>query len=501
MENSRHSGTPDRRAGGNPLPEEWQSLVAADCFDQVSTNGIKVKTKDCQEDGAYPVIDQGKEHVSGYIDDPSKLILVNKPLLIFGDHTRIIKWIDFDFVPGADGTKVLAPKEFILPRLAYYSMCALEIPDKGYSRHFKFLKELRIPLPPLAEQKVIAEKLDSLLAQVDTTKARLERIPDIIKRFRQSVLAAAVSGRLTEEWRGDNQSIESATKLLDRFRSEREGNLQREIDSGVKETARIVRKIKNHSPELPEGEIPENWSWTSFLESMEKVVDCHNKTAPYVDSGVPLIRTPDIRNGRISLTGCKYVTTETYEYWSRRCPPQPGDIIFTREAPMGEAGIVPDGTLLCMGQRMMLLRPLSEFTDPRYVIMNILSLSFQERMNNQAIGTGVKHLRVSDVESLTYPLPPRSEQTEIVRRVEELFAFADTIEQKAAAALERVNNLTQSILAKAFRGELTADWRAANPELISGDNSAEALLAKIHAEREALALEKKAAKKPRKKKA
>ena len=113
----------------------------------------------------------------------------------------------------------------------------------------------------------------------------------------------------------------------------------------------------------------------------------------------------------------------------------------------------------------------------------------------------------------------------VVRRVEELFAFADAIEQKAAAALERVNNLTQSILAKAldsrvhalgaspqptvvqirsrriFRGELTVDWRAANPGLISGDNSAEALLAKIQAEREALALEKKAAKKPHKKKA
>ena len=85
----------------------------------------------------------------------------------------------------------------------------------------------------------------------------------------------------------------------------------------------------------------------------------------------------------------------------------------------------------------------------------------------------------------------------VVRRVEELFDFADSIEQKAAAALERVNNLTQSILAKAFRGELTADWRAANPELISGDNSAEALLAKIQAEREAL----KPVKKTRKKKA
>jgi type I restriction enzyme S subunit len=90
------------------------------------------------------------------------------------------------------------------------------------------------------------------------------------------------------------------------------------------------------------------------------------------------------------------------------------------------------------------------------------------------------------------PLPSIAEQTEIVRRVEELFAFADRIEQAAQAALSRVNNLTQSILAKAFRGELTADWRAANPDLITGDNSAEALLAKIKAERAKLSKNTKA---------
>ena len=89
-----------------------------------------------------------------------------------------------------------------------------------------------------------------------------------------------------------------------------------------------------------------------------------------------------------------------------------------------------------------------------------------------------------------------------VRRVEELFAFADKVEAQVNEAQARVNNLTQSILAKAFRGELTADWRAANPELITGDNSAAALLERIKAEREALALAAKAAKKkPRAKKA
>lgn len=159
--------------------------------------------------------------------------------------------------------------------------------------------------------------------------------------------------------------------------------------------------------------------------------------------------------------------------------------MFSREAPMGEAGIVPDNTVLCMGQRMMLLRSVPQYLNNKYILLNILSSSFKVIMLSQAIGTGVKHLRVADIESLTYPLPPVEEQTEIVRRVEQLFAYADTIEKQVNNALSRVNNLTQSILAKAFQGELTAEWRAENPELISGENSAAALLEKIKAERAA----------------
>ena len=112
-------------------------------------------------------------------------------------------------------------------------------------------------------------------------------------------------------------------------------------------------------------------------------------------------------------------------------------------------------------------------------------------------GKGSTHTTIYFPEwlSLHILLPHIAEQTEIVRRVEQLFAYADSIEQQAKAAKERVDNLTQAILAKAFRGELTADWRAANPELISGDNSAAALLARIQAER-ATAKPRKRASKP-----
>lgn len=464
MESNRHSGTPDRREGGNSLPEGWQSLVAADCFDQVSTNGIKVKTKDCQEDGAYPVIDQGKEHVSGYIDDPSKLILVDKPLLIFGDHTRIIKWIDFDFVPGADGTKVLASKEFILPRLAYYSMCALEIPDKGYSRHFKFLKELSIPLPPLAEQKVIAEKLDTLLAQVDTTKARLERIPDIIKRFRQSVLAAAVSGKLTEEWRED--------RSFNKVSGFNEWNWQ---------------------------EIPSSWCVKTYPELVEsrlgKMLDKSKNTG----DEIPYLGNINVRWFGFDLSSLQVIKISSSE--KEELSLKHGDVLICEGGEPGRCAIWKEELeySITFQKALHRARVNSEIL-PDWLCFNLKNDADNLTLSQLFTGSTIKHLTGKALTRYPIRVPPIDEQTEIVRRVEELFAFADTIEQKATAALERVNNLTQSILAKAFRGKLTADWRAANPDLISGDNSAEALLAKIQAEREALALEKKAAKNPRKKK-
>ena len=108
-----------------------------------------------------------------------------------------------------------------------------------------------------------------------------------------------------------------------------------------------------------------------------------------------------------------------------------------------------------------------------------------------ASSTAVPTLNRNEFTHEAVAIPPYSEQTEIVRRVEKLFAYADKVEAEVNAAQERVNKLTQSILAKAFRGELTAKWREQNPDLISGDNSAEALLAKIKAEREKLKPKKK----------
>lgn len=135
---------------------------------------------------------------------------------------------------------------------------------------------------------------------------------------------------------------------------------------------------------------------------------------------------------------------------------------------------------------------------PKYLEIIIRSPTAVDYFNSASVGSTMVNLNQKVIKNLEVYFPSLAEQTEIVRRVDQLFAYADTIETQVNNALERVNNLTQSILAKAFRGELTEQWRKDNPNLISGENSAEALLEKIKEERAAARPKKKAKAKVRK---
>nr|WP_073885156.1 restriction endonuclease subunit S [Pseudenterobacter timonensis] len=298
-----------------------------------------------------------------------------------------------------------------------------------------------IKLPSLHEQKIIAEKLDTLLAQVDSTKARLEQIPQILKRFRQAVLAAAVSGKLTTASRNSHSligwhTINLGALIVDSSNglSKRQGLNGNEITilrlADFKDAQRIIgneRKIK--------------------LDSKEE------SKYSLADGDILVIRV----NGSADLAG-RFI-----EYKSN------GDI----------EGFCDHFIRLRLDSNKIMSRFLTYIANEgegRFYLRNSLSTSAGQNTINQ-----------TSIKGLSFLLPPLKEQHEIVRRVEQLFAYADTIEKQVNSALARVNNLTQSILAKAFRGELTAQWRAENPELISGENSAAALLEKIKAERAASA--------------
>ncbi len=320
---------------------------------------------------------------------------------------------------------------------------------------FKDYIKISVPFPPLDVQKDIVAKIESLLSELDKGIESLKTAREQLKVYRQAVLKHAFEGKLTAQWREENKDkLESSEQLLARIQRERYGYLEDKVNTGDLEAKRFLNKIKKSKKIYPADFPSESACWVSMIDVCLLIVDCHNKTAPYEDEGIWLIRTPCIKDGKIHLNHeARFISEETYDYWARRCPPEPGDLIFTREAPMGEAGLVPEGVRLCMGQRMMLLRPPKQLIG-RYLLYAVTEPKFSERMNGAAIGTGVKHLRVGDVEELFIPLFSLEEQKEIVRQIDVRFEVVEQNEKEIDDALQRSEILRQSILKKGFSGKL-----------------------------------------------
>lgn len=344
---------------------------------------------------------------------------------------------------------------------------------------------LPILLPPLAEQHRVVAKVDELMALCDRLEARqqdaetaharlvqalldsltqvrdaeefqacwqrvagqLEGIfttVDAIDRLKQTVLQLAVMGKFSRQAPAD----EHAELLMARLREARDS---RYANGGSEdpEIRTMQRKLADLRPLTAPFPLPKGWTTISLIDCCLYLVDCHNKTAPYADRGIPIIRTSNIRERRFRMDDMRFVTAETYEFWSRRCPPQPGDIIFTREAPMGEAAIVPDGVTFCLGQRTMLIRPIHEFIDNQYLLIALTEPHLLERASAHAIGSTVKHLRVGDVEQLAVPLPPLAEQRRIVAKVTELLTLCDQLKARIGAARAKHAQLAEALVAEA----------------------------------------------------
>ncbi|PKF70907.1 restriction endonuclease subunit S [Pseudomonas fluvialis] len=392
------------------FPTSWLPVSFDDVFAQVSTSGKKVKTADTLAEGEFPVVDQGRTFISGYLDNANLVVSDDKPLIIFGDHTREIKWIDFPFIPGADGVQILKPHPEMDARFLYFFLRNLPIESKGYARHFKIVKDAEYLAPPLAEQTRIAAKLDELLAQVDTLKARIDAIPALLKRFRQSVLAAAVSGRLTEEWR------EFTTT---------------ESKANTAQLGELITEMRNGLSAKPNED----------------------------GKGLPILRISSVRAGSVDQADIRFLDCNTAD--KERYALRVGDLLFTRYNGslelVGVCGLVRQLThaALVYPDKLIRVRCETDVVLPEYLEIFFAETSVRQRVMDLVKSTsGQKGISGQDLKALCVTYPSLSEQTEIVRRVEQLFAFADQLEAKVASAKGRIDHLTQSILAKAFRGEL-----------------------------------------------
>lgn len=344
-------------------------------------------------------------------------------------------------------------------------------------------------LAPLAEQHKIAAKLDELLAQVDSIKTRLDAIPNILKRFRQSVLAAAVSGKLTEDWRSpeikkiDWEGIQN--KRLSLYNTNDEYKLQ-----WRKKLPDNLGFVATNFEEWCE--LPALWSWVSIysISTIDKfsIVDgpfgSDLKSIDYVDDGDVPVLTISIMYNIDDLSPARLISMEKFKTIIRS-KVIGGDILLAKiGSTYGISCLYPEKNPTAMiPANMCKITVDREHFNRDYVQLWLQSTVFKSYLDKIVSFSAQPAFNVGNFKKLPIPLPPLSEQSEIVRRVEKLFSYADQIEQRVRDAQARVNQLTQAILAKAFRGELTADWRAQNPDLISGENSAEALLLKIQAER------------------
>lgn len=170
-----------------------EEVVVADAI--AKNRGQKLKklqTSDYLDDGAFPIIDQGAAFVCGFTDDETALWPYDLPVIVFGDHTRNLKFVEVPFVIGADGTQCITPAAGFDARYLYYALQSLDLRGEGYARHFKLLKEKTIPMPTLIEQREIAEQLCSLEADVAAADTATERLIEV----KQALMSDLLSGRV-----------------------------------------------------------------------------------------------------------------------------------------------------------------------------------------------------------------------------------------------------------------------------------------------------------------
>lgn len=332
----------------------------------------------------------------------------------------------------------------------------------------EYLEQVELPLPPLAEQRRIVAAVEAVLAKVNAARERLNRVPAILKRFRRAVLSAACSGRLTADWREQNAGIESAAAALTRLE--------------------LTPLADDALPDEPEA-IPSSWRWVRFGELVSELRNGLSPRPSQTPPGNPILRINAVRPCEVLFTDLRYMPDSDEQIATYAL--QDRDLLFTRYNGslelLGVCGMVRGltGRVMLYPDKLMRVRFTHSEVLPEYCELFFSEPAARERMIEKAKSSaGQNGISGADVKAQPFALPPLAEQQEIVRRVDKLFALADVIESRLTDARRMADQLTQAVLAKAFRGELVpTEAELARREGRSYESAAE-LLARIRAERQ-----------------
>jgi type I restriction enzyme S subunit len=464
------------------VPKTWLWVPATYPAHVVSDMGKKIQTKEVLESGLFPVVDQGKTFIRGYCNDPNKVIRIEAPLILFGDHTRETKLIDFDFVVGADGVKLLQP---ICLYTNYYFLALQWLPldSRGYGRHFKLLRASRIPLPPLAEQHRIVAKVDDLMGLCDQleaargareatrdrlTAASLARLNapdpktfqedarfaldalhalttrlDQIKQLRQTILNLAVRGKLVPQDSND----ESASELLKRIAVERAELVKK------KEIRREDPLDPIQSAEMP-FDVPARWVWSRIGEAVLFTQYGTSQKSNSSEKGIPVLTMGNVQDGFVVWSNEKRIP-ETSEdlpaLYLRKF-----DLLYNRTNSaelVGKTGIyLGDDGVRTFASYLIRLRSSLLSTNPRFLNMAMNTPEFRETQIIPLIKkqTGQANVNGTALKNMLIPLPPLAEQHRIVAKVDALMALCDRLEANVTAATATRRRLLDALLADAL---------------------------------------------------
>jgi len=379
----------------------WETNPLSALCDVLDSRRKPITKKD-RSPGPYPYYGATGilDYVEGYLFD-EKLVLIGEDGAKWGAGDNSAFSIDGKTWVNNHAHVIRPKRNKVLDKwLIYYLngedlsdfITGMTVPKLNQGK----LREIPIPLPPIPEQQRIVAILDQAFADIEKARANAEK------------------------------NLKNARELFDSY-----------LNLHLLDVCTQAR--------------------TRTLDTMcELIVDCEHKTAPIAGEGYPSIRTPNIGKGHLILDNVRRVSQETYNLWTRRAAPVGGDLILAREAPAGNVGVIPDGELVCLGQRTVLIRPDKANIDPKYLAMFLLHPVTQTRLLAHSTGATVQHINMKDIRNLAMPIfPEMQSQNVTVKRILKAQALAQSLHDKYVFKLESLDELKKSLLQKAFSGELT----------------------------------------------
>jgi len=442
------------------VPDHWRIERFQEAVSLVSDRGKRVKQSAYLESGKIPVIDQGQRYIGGYTNDDEMVFEGALPVILFGDHTRSIKYVDKLFAVGAEGIKILKPKDCFDPKFFYHLLNSLEIPSRGYSRHFQFLNKFYLPIAPLNEQRNIVAEIEKQFSRLDEAVVSLKRAKVNLKRYKAAVLKAAVEGKLTEQWRKEHPDIEPTQKLLERILAERRKKWESAELAKMKAEGRGSKgekwKKSYKEPNGPDIEdlpsIPVNWTWATLpqLGELNRGKSKHRpRNEPKLYGGpYPFIQTGDIRHSNGVITKYTQTYSEVGLKQSRLWPKR--TLCITIAANIADTAIL--GFNACFPDSVVGFIPESEYTDVRFT--EYFFRTAKKNIEKFAPATAQKNINLDILGKVAIPLPPEKEQKVIIEEIERRLSVAEEIERGIETNMTRTEHFRQSILKKAFAGEL-----------------------------------------------